>query len=200
MEVWQEIAKNAEHGAERLVAEYGDRLYAAATLLCRNNGDAEELVFTTLAQAVGKIRQYSPSGDFFSWLYTILLNFYRMEGRKNRPDIVLVGSPQDLPQIPVGKNNDAAEEMREMVRQLPPQIRETVILKYFSGMSIEEIATTLGIPPGTEFLDSIAETHAHPAPSPVSAESSGLPHSSPICFFSSGKKRSQILCVGENEG
>ena len=139
MEVWQEIAKNAEHGAERLVAEYGDRLYAAATLLCRNNGDAEER----------KIRQYKPSGDFFSWLYTILLNFYRMEGRKNRPDIVLVGSPQDLPQIPVGGNNDAAEEMREMVRQLPPQIRETVILKYFSGMSIEEIATTLAIPPGT---------------------------------------------------
>lgn len=149
MEVWQEIVKNAEHGAERLVAEYGDRLYAAATLLCRNNSDAEELVFRTLAQAVGKIRQYKPSGDFFSWLYTILLNFYRMEGRKNRPDIVLVGSPQDLPQIPVGGNNDAAEEMREMVRQLPPQIRETVILKYFSGMSIEEIATTLAIPPGT---------------------------------------------------
>jgi len=45
MEVWQEIAKNAKRGAERLVAEYGDRLYAAATLLCRNNGDAEELVF-----------------------------------------------------------------------------------------------------------------------------------------------------------
>ena len=149
MEVWQEIAKNAERGAERLVAEYGDRLYAAATLLCRNNGDAEELVFRTLAQAVGKIRQFKPSGDFFSWLYTILLNFYRMEGRKNRPDIVLVGSPQDLPQIPVGGKNDAAEEMREMVQQLPPHIRETVILKYFSGMSIEEIAAALGIPPGT---------------------------------------------------
>ena len=72
-----------------------------------------------------------------------------MEGRKNRPDIVLVGSPQDLPQIPVGGKNDAAEEMREMVQQLPPHIRETVILKYFSGMSIEEIATTLAIPPGT---------------------------------------------------
>lgn len=99
MEVWQEIAKNAEQGAERLVAEYGDRLYAAATLLCRNNGDAEELVFRTLAQAVVKIRQYKPSGDFFSWLYTILLNW------------------------------------------------ETVILKYFSGMSVEEVATTLGIPP-----------------------------------------------------
>ena len=149
MEVWQEIAKNAEHGAERLVAEYGDRLYAAATLLCRNVADAEELVFKTLARAVYKIRQFKPTGDFFSWLYTILLNFYRMEGRRNKPDIVLVGSSQDLPQVPVGGIDDAAEEMREMVHGLPPQIRETVILKYFSGMSIEEIAATLGIPLGT---------------------------------------------------
>ena len=146
MEVWQEIAKDAERGAERLVAEYGDRLYAAATLLCRNDGDAEALVFKTLAQAVGKIRQFKPEGDFFSWLYTILLNFRRMEIRKNRPDIVLVGSPQDLPQVPVGKDNAADEDIREMVRRLPPQIRETVVLKYFSGMSMEEIAGIAELP------------------------------------------------------
>ena len=149
MEVWQEIAKNAERGAERLVTEYGDRLYAAATLLCHNGGDAEDLVFRTLAQAVNKIRQFKPEGDFFSWLYTILLNFHRMEARKNKPDIVLVGSMQDLPQISDDEKNENAEEIQEMVHQLPPQIREAVVLKYFSGMSIEEIAATLGIPPGT---------------------------------------------------
>ena len=149
MEVWQEIAKNAERGAERLVTEYGDRLYAAATLLCHNGGDAEDLVFRTLAQAVNKIRQLKPEGDFFSWLYTILLNFHRMEARKNKPDIVLVGSMQDLPQISDDEKNENAEEIQEMVHQLPPQIREAVVLKYFSGMSIEEIAATLGIPPGT---------------------------------------------------
>ena len=149
MEVWQEIAKNADRGAERLVAEYGDRLYAAATLLCRNDSDAEELVFKTLAQAVGKIRQYKPSGGFFSWLYTILLNFHRMELRKTKPDLVLVGTPQDLPQIPAGGSDGSSGAMREMVHRLPPQIRETVVLKYFSWMSIDEIAETLGIPPGT---------------------------------------------------
>ena len=72
-----------------------------------------------------------------------------MEGRKKRPNVVPVGLPQDLPQVSAGGSNDADAEMREMVRQLPPKIRETVILKYFSGMSIEEVATTLGIPPGT---------------------------------------------------
>jgi len=149
MEVWQEIAKNAERGAERLVAEYGDRLYAAATLLCRNSGDAEELVFRTLARAVAKIRQFRPSGDFFSWLYTILLNFHRMEMRRNRPDIVLVGAPHDLPQVSGGAANVAAEELRELVGRLPPPIRETVVLKYFSGMSIEEVAAALNIPQGT---------------------------------------------------
>ena len=149
MEVWQEIAENAERGAERLVAEYGDRLYAAATLLCRNNADAEELVFKTLAQAVAKISQFKPSGNFFSWLYTILLNYRRMEVRKNRPDVVFVGSTQDLPQVAAEGKNDAAEEMREVVHRLPPRIRETLVLKYFSGMSIEEIASALGVPQGT---------------------------------------------------
>ena len=149
MEVWQEIAKNAERGAERLVTEYGDRLFAAATLLCRNNGDAEELVFRTLAQAVGKIRQFKPSGDFFSWLYTILLNFQKMEVRKNRPDIVFVGSPQDLPQVATIEQSDDNAAVRDAVALLPPQIRETVVLKYFAGLSIEEIADTLSIPSGT---------------------------------------------------
>ena len=31
----------------------------------------------------------------------------------------------------------------------PPPIRETVVLKYFSGMSIEEVAAALNIPQGT---------------------------------------------------
>ena len=47
MEIWQEIRKDQESGAKRLVSEYGDRLFAAAALLCRNDSDAEELVFRT---------------------------------------------------------------------------------------------------------------------------------------------------------
>jgi len=150
MEVWQEIIKNSEKGAERLVAEYGDRMFAAATLLCRDDGEAEDLVFRTFEQAVKKIRQFEPSGDFFSWLYKILLNFYKMELRKNKPDLILMGSSQDLAQIAAfGINRDSVNVVRYAVNRLPPQIRETVMLKYFHGKSIEEIADVLAIPEGT---------------------------------------------------
>ena len=69
MEVWQAIRKDRERGAERLVAEYGNRLYAAAVLLCANDHDAEELVFRTFDQAVKKIHQFDTSRNFFTWLW-----------------------------------------------------------------------------------------------------------------------------------
>ena len=68
MEVWEEIEANPERGARRLIDEYGNRLYAAAMVLCSNQADAEELVFRTLAQAVRKIAQYRGRAPFFSWL------------------------------------------------------------------------------------------------------------------------------------
>ena len=44
-DIWEELRRDRESGARRLVAEYGNRLYAAALLLCKNAADAEELVF-----------------------------------------------------------------------------------------------------------------------------------------------------------
>ena len=55
MEVWEEIETNPERGSQRLIDEYGNRLYAAASLLCPDFAAAEDLVFRTLAQTVRKI-------------------------------------------------------------------------------------------------------------------------------------------------
>ena len=99
MDIWDLVRRDAECGAERMVAEYGNRLLAAATLVCRNDVDAEELVFRTFEQAVKKIRQFKPTGDFYKWLYTIMLNFRRMDVRK--PDVVAFGTTADLPEVPI---------------------------------------------------------------------------------------------------
>ena len=153
-DIWKEIQSDAENGAKRLVAEYGDRLFAAAVSLCRNDNDAEELVFRTFDQAVRKIRQYKPTSEFFNWLYTILLNFYRMDLRKKRVTCLAVGTTEDLPEPPVEEFTElvtaaAFEELRNAVQLLDPTLRDVVTKRYFLEESVEEIARELAIPSGT---------------------------------------------------
>ena len=152
MEVWQEIRKNKERGAERRVAEYGNRLYAAAVLLCANDQDAEELVFRTFDQAVKKIRRFDPKRNFFTWLYAIMLNFHRMNHRRRRVEVVPMGAAEDLPEQAVGTANEtraANDEVENAIRALSPPLREVVVLRYFADKTVEEIAVVLKIPVGT---------------------------------------------------
>ena len=86
MEIWRQIVRDGEAGAERLVSEYGDRLFAAAILLCHDESEAEDLVFRTLDRAIRKISSYRPTGSFFAWLYATMLNFRRMDMRRKRPE------------------------------------------------------------------------------------------------------------------
>lgn len=48
----------------------------------------------------------------------------------------------------------AAEEfdalpLKDAIRRLPQQLREVVVLRYFTGLTLAETARTLGVPPGT---------------------------------------------------
>ena len=55
MDIWDEIAENADSGAKRLVAEYGDRLFTAACRIVQCDSEAEDLVFRTFERAILKI-------------------------------------------------------------------------------------------------------------------------------------------------
>ncbi len=71
MEVWQKITENAERGAERHVAEYGDRLYDAATpsklhlinaLMSRNLWPAARTRFSLPESEIAAILAESAAG------------------------------------------------------------------------------------------------------------------------------------------
>ena len=137
-----------------MVADYGNRLFAAATIMCPNDHDAEELVFRTFEQAVRKIRQFRPTGSFYAWLYTIMLNFRRMDVRRKCADVIPYGTTADLPEIATdsfaalmaGAEVDA---VREAVRGLSEPLKVVVVLKYFENWTLDEIGVILAIPVGT---------------------------------------------------
>ncbi len=150
-----EIRHNPAAGARRLVAEYRDRLYQVAYRLCLNAVDAEDLTFRTLQRAIERIGSYRTDRNFFQWLYTILVNFRRMDVRRKAAN--MLDFTDDLPDPP-DSAPDAAETLataqdvaavRQAVAALPEIFREVVVFRYFEDLTVPEIAQVLAIPEGS---------------------------------------------------
>ena len=156
MEIYEEIRADREKGAERLVREYRARLNGAALLLCNDPTLADELVFRAFEQAIRKIEEFRPTGSFYYWVYTILLNLYRMDLRKraSRPESTM---GDDLPDRAAKTAHSFTEflfrgsavAVRAAVAKLPENFREVVVLRYFEEMSTAEIAKVTGLNEGT---------------------------------------------------
>lgn len=130
-------------------------MLAAATLLCGNPTDAQDLMIDTLQHAVRSICGFREKASFFSWLYGILFNLHRAVWRK-RAKLPLVYTdelPEALTDEPaVGSGLDAtalADSLAGAVRQLSAPLQSVVLLRYYGEMSIDEVAQTLKISPGT---------------------------------------------------
>jgi len=155
MEIWEEMAANPKAGAERLVAEYGDRLFTAAFQITQNAADAEDLVFRTFARVVERGAGYDGRSAFFSWLYAVMLNFRRMDlRRKGANALVFDGEiperedPSPNPAELLALKSDAAA-VRAAVAELDEPLRTVVVLRYFEDMEVSEIASVTGSPAGT---------------------------------------------------
>lgn len=155
MEIWDEIAADAQVGANRLVAEYGDRLYTAAFRIVQDEMSAEDLVFRTFEQVIRQIDQYDGRSQFFSWMYSVMLNFRRMDLRKRGANALVFGEelpetedPAPDPAEAMAIKNDAAA-VRDAVGRLSEPLRTVVTLHYFEGFDLQEIARLEDIPLGT---------------------------------------------------
>jgi RNA polymerase sigma-70 factor (ECF subfamily) len=155
MEIWEEISADRKVGAERLVAEYGDRLYTAACCIVQNASDAEDLVFRTFECVVSKIGQFESRSSFFSWMYSVMLNFRRMDlRRKGANALVFDGEiPETESLAPDPCEALAAKAEAEAVRAavdcLAEPLRTVVTLRYFEDFDLKEIAALLDLPLGT---------------------------------------------------
>ncbi|MBO7621303.1 MAG: sigma-70 family RNA polymerase sigma factor [Victivallales bacterium] len=154
MEIWEAIAADPQAGAKRLIAEYGDRLFAAAMILTQESHSAEDLVSRTFCQVLTKITRFDPAYSFWNWLYTILLNYYRTDLRKHRAE---VAETSDFVEDRVGEEVDGlsrlteidAEILRRAVARLSPEMRTVIMLRYFEDRTLSEMVQILGIPSGT---------------------------------------------------
>ena len=101
------------------------------------------------------VRAYVASGSFLglsrfgTWLFRIAYNCYIDHCRKARPSQAPVEEAADLPS---GDTSDQAfryQQLYQALKLLPEKEKAAISLFYFEDRSIKEIATILGMPPGT---------------------------------------------------
>ena len=157
MPVWELIAKDAEEGARVLVEDYGARLYATAFRLCLDAHAAEDLVQRTLVRVVGRIAGYKGESAFFTWMCAIMVNFRRMDVRRKAANALVfdeerldVSDEKPDPGEALSRRDEAAA-LRGAVMRLPEDLRLVVVMHYFNGFSVPEIAKTVQSPEGTVY-------------------------------------------------
>jgi RNA polymerase sigma-70 factor (ECF subfamily) len=117
---------------------------------------AEDLVQDTFVRMLNQ-RTYQPRRAFRPWLYAIATNLARDHYRSQaarRVGALDDARARDL--VDNGLNPEehamvaaAGEDVRLAIGQLGEEYRETLILRFYQGLSLREIAEALDIPLGT---------------------------------------------------
>jgi RNA polymerase sigma-70 factor, ECF subfamily len=126
--------------------EHKDRVFSVA-LACLEGDraaaeDAAQEVFVRLS---GRLGQFRGEAALTTWLHRVTVNICRDELRRRRRARRLLASPEsDTPQ-----DFTHRRELHEAIESLPESLRAPILLRFFEGLSYEEIAATLSCPAGT---------------------------------------------------
>jgi RNA polymerase sigma-70 factor (ECF subfamily) len=130
-----------------LVERYQKRAVAHALAILFNRDDAEDAVQEAFIDAFKAIGTFDTSRAFYSWFYVLLRNrCYKMTARRKSTESIDDTMVLDAQR---GVADDTRFTLEKALQSLPREEREIVWLKYFSGLSYDELAAHLQIPRGT---------------------------------------------------
>ena len=140
--------KTGEQEAFRYLVElYQRQAISHATAILGNREDAQDAVQDAFVDAFRSLKNFDESRAFYPWFYVLLRNRCYKAARRRREtenveDVVLV-APRS------GPPTEETIALERALLSLDREDREIVTLKYFDGLSYEELSERLQIPRGT---------------------------------------------------
>jgi len=130
-----------------LVEKYQRQAISHATAILGSREDALDAAQEAFIDAFKALKQFDSSRPFYPWFYVLLRNrCFKLAARKRETESI------DETVI-VAPNSTAQSErilaLENALRSLDMEDREIVTLKYFDGLSYNELAERLQIPKGT---------------------------------------------------
>lgn len=134
-----------------LIHEHAAALYRIAYRMVGDAHDAEDVVQETLRSAWKSRENFRAGRGDRAWLAAILRRRVVDRWRRGCGRAILVGeSPLEVPVEAIDPTtNDLTDEMQHALSQLPPELRESLLLVVVGELTHQETADALGIPLGT---------------------------------------------------
>jgi RNA polymerase sigma-70 factor (ECF subfamily) len=133
-------------------------LYSHAFWLCRNHAEAEDLVQEAISKSLRAFSSFQPETNFKAWVFRILHNaFLTSKTGIAASRTVYLEDQLDLPETfdsgPTPEEQilrlDNQAVVNEALDQLPPSLREILLLCDVEEMKYKDIALVLDVPIGT---------------------------------------------------
>jgi RNA polymerase sigma-70 factor, ECF subfamily len=135
-----------------LVQDEIPRLRRYARALTRDLARADDLVQSCLVRAIAKQHLWEPGTDLRAWLFTILHNQNVNDVRRSVREGVTVpveDASSVLVMAPRVGGSLQLRDLERVIRLLPEEQRQVILLVGLEGMRYEEVAAVLDIPIGT---------------------------------------------------
>jgi len=142
-----EACKRQEPEAQKLLYDrYAPTMFGVCKRYIRNRQDAEDVLIEGFFKVLTKIDMYSGSGSFEGWIRRIVVNEALMFLRKrNNFHLSIEADDIDIPKEPTTVEELAAQDILDLLDDLPTGYRTVFNLYVLEGLKHREIAEELGI-------------------------------------------------------
>ncbi len=135
-----------------LLARHYDRMFGLAFRLTGQRAEAEDLTQDICLALPAKLATWRQTARFTTWLYRVTVNAAHDRRRRSATRARASDGWGDWEIARQAEMTEAAEAqdwLTETMRQLPPELRDTIALTLGEDLSQAEAAEVLGISEGT---------------------------------------------------
>lgn len=146
----REILSGDVNAYSLLVKRYQKPIFNLMLRMAGSEQDALDLAQETFVRAYEKLEKFDPSAPFFPWLYTMGLNLARDFLRRAKRSPVEPYETEDRYSTDVDQDARLADQIDsqqvlEGLETLPLDYREALLLRFHEGLSVNEVASALGL-------------------------------------------------------
>jgi RNA polymerase sigma factor (sigma-70 family) len=147
-----------ERSIELLILRHKSKVYSYINLYIRSRDLADDIFQDTFMKVVQSVRQgrYQDDGRFISWVmriaHNLIIDHFRHEKQSGlilnedyESDIFNSYKLSDENVENTMMRNQVMHDVRKLIRELPDDQREVVIMRHYAGMSFKEIADMTGV-------------------------------------------------------